>query len=182
MKKSIVWAAMCVVFMGTFSSCDKGEDPIPAIVGTWVLNTYQIKDTPPNFTAYENFETDALAGVESGYTFVFKADGTYTRSFKLCCNIKSVNDQGTYTLEGSTVIVKPDDNDDLDLIDDYMNAGLAIGLEFNVESEPDETRMKLSTPGVVLLLPNDWPQGETPSDEDWVPVDVKLIYVFDKLN
>ncbi len=182
MKKSIVWAAMCVAVMGTFSSCDKGEDPIPAIVGTWVLNTYRLMDTPPNFTGYEDFETESMVGVEAGYTLVFKQDGTYTRSFKLCCNIQSVNDQGTYTLEGSTVILKPDDTDDLDQIEDYMDQGLAIGLEFNVESEPTEIRMELSGPGFAGLLPDDFPEEEEPTQDDFVTVDITVVYVFDKLN
>lgn len=181
MKKSLVWAAMCVAVMGTFSACDKGEDPVPLIVGTWTLANYELSGLPPNFTSYNGIKDNQILGIETGYTFVFKQDGTYSRSITNCCGYSSLSDKGTYTLEGTSLIVKPDDPDDLDLIDTKIELANA-GLEFAVEEDITEIRMTVSGPGIAFLLPDDFPDNEQPTQDDFVLVDLTLIYTFNKLN
>lgn len=179
MKKSIVWVAMCVAFMGTFSSCDKGEDPVPAIVGTWSRVEYVWTELPTGFTKYwDEYTLDSWG--ESGYTIVFKADGTYTRNFNWPGD--PLNDKGTYTLEGNKLVLNPDSADALDYIEGFP----PVGKEFDVDEEPSEIRLVMSQV-ITLTLPSDAAIDEAEgdldaiADEDYKNVDVRVVYKFNKL-
>ena len=178
MKKSLVWVVL-VAFVVTLNSCG-GDDPapIPAVVGTWTLNTYQLTELPTGFSKYEGAKTSMLYGVESGYTLVVKSDGTYTRSFKMCCGYPSISDKGKWTFENDVLKLSPDNSDDLDLIESYGS----VGLEFSVKGEISDIRMNLTAPFNLPLLPDSYTGDPKDAQEaDYKVADLTLVYVFDKL-
>jgi hypothetical protein len=180
MKKSLVWAAVLGVVL-TLNSCG-GDDPepVPAIVGTWARASYEFTELPTGFTKYwEGYDPESLG--ESGYTLVFKADGTYTRAF--VAGDDSVYDEGTYTLDGTSLKLSPKDAGDLDKIDEIST----IGIEFSVLGDVTEVRLELAKP-IAFELPSDAAIdaaegnfGAIP-DEDWHVIDFTLVYKFNRLN
>ena len=175
MKKSIVWAVLLGA-VATFSSCDPDPAPVPAIVGTWSRVEYEITEVPSGFSYWEGVTQSSLG--ETGYTFVFKADGKYSRSFS-----PFVNDQGDWTLDGTKLTVSPDDPDDLDDIEDIG----VIGTEFEVEGEITDIRMELSNVVVLGLCSNaaiDAAGGDLDAvpESEWKAVNVTLLYKFNRLN
>ena len=178
MKKSLVWVVL-LGFITLLDSCKKDDPkPIPAIVGTWSLNTYKMTDLPTGFKKFEGYQDVQVLGIEVGYTFLFNQDGTYTRAFKVGGGYPSVNDKGKWTLDGTALKVAPDDADDLDKIDYYGTPGL----DFTVEGDITDVRMTLSRTVTLYLLPDSFDTTtQTPTDSDYKPVDLTLHYVFDKL-
>lgn len=178
MKKSLVWIVLMAVVM-TMNSCGDDPAPIPAVVGTWTLNTYKLVDLPTGFTSYENYETDMLYRIEAGYTLKVNADGTYTRSVKMCCGRVSLSDQGTWNFDESagTFKLSPDDAEDLDIIDYYGT----IGTDFNIVGTVSDIRMTFEMPFNFFLLPDNFPEEQEPVDADFKSVDFSLQLVFDKL-
>lgn len=177
MKNSIIWLVLLAGVVTTFNSCKEPEPvPDPPIVGTWTRSEYEITEAPSGFSSW-NGATQSSFG-ETGYVFVFKNDGTYTRSFS-----PVVDDKGTYTHVGNNLEVSPDDAGDLDTIEDIQ----IIGLEFTVEGEISEIRMVLSQVVTLTLCSDasiDAAGGNTADvpDEEWVDVDVTLLYKFNRLN
>ena len=175
MMKIIVWVVLLAGVVTTFSSCEKDPEPIPAIVGTWSRSEYEFTELPSTFSYWEGATQPSLG--ETGYTFVFKADGTYTRNVS-----PGFSDKGTWTLDGTKLKLHPDDPDDLDVAE-----GTFVGAEFDVEGEISDIRLVLSKLEVFGLASNasiDAAGGNTNNvpDEEWVNVDVTLIYRFNKLN
>lgn len=176
MKKIIVWVVLLSGVVTTFSSCDKDPDPIPAIVGTWSRTSYEFTKLPTTFSSWEGHTEPTL--LETGYTFKFNADGTYSRSFD-----PYMTDQGTWTLDGSKLTLKPNDPSDLDFME---NIGF-LGPELTVDGEISDIRMVLSAVTRFDLCSNASiaaAGGNTNNvpDEEWVPVDVTLRTKFNKLN
>lgn len=198
MKISIVWVVLLAGVITTFSSCDKEPDPIPAIVGTWSRSEYVFTDLPTSHSYWEDHSEVAL--LETGYTFKFNADGTYTRTFS-----PYMNDQGTWSLEGTKLILSPDDPDDLD----FMEAIGFLGPEFDVVGEISDIRLVVSVVtsfelasnagidaaggntnnvpdedinGNGVLDPGEDEDGDGVLDDEWKPVDVTLQTKFNKLN
>jgi hypothetical protein len=176
MKKSVVWVVLLAGVITTMNSCKDDPAPIPAIVGTWSRTEYEFTKLPSGFSYWEGVTQSSFG--ETGYTFVFKADGKYSRSFT-----PVLNDQGDWTQDGTKLTVKPDDPDDLDKIEDI---GI-VGTEFNVVGEITDIRMELSNVVTLYLASNaaiDAAGGNTDNvpDSEWKPVDVTLIYKFNKLN
>jgi hypothetical protein len=178
MKKSIVWVVLLAGVITTFNSCKEDPEPIPAIVGTWSRNVYEITELPTGFTYFEGTEQEYMHPSETGYTFVFKADGTYTRSVP-----PFMSDKGTWTLDGTKLKVSPDDPDDLDLAESTF-----IGIEFDVEGEITDIRMVLSARQTICCIPSDATietykdNPENIPDEDYKEVDATILYKFDRLN
>lgn len=174
MKRIIVWVVLLAGVVTTFNACNEEPDPIPAIVGTWSRTEYELTDVPSSHTYFDGATESSLVG-ESGYTFVFNADGTYSRSFS-----PYMNDKGTWTLDGSKLVISPDDTDDLDFIEEVG----FIGPEFDVEGEITEIRMVLSGT-TTFRLPSDAKieeYGEEPIPAaELTNVDVKLLTKFNKL-
>ena len=176
MKKSIVWVVLLAGVITTFNSCKEDPEPIPAIVGTWSRIEYEFTELPTGFSIWEGATQSSFG--ETGYTFVFKADGTYTRSFT-----PVLTDQGNYTHEGTKLTVSPDDPDDLDTIEDIG----VVGTEFDVVGEISDIRMELSAV-VTFMLFSDAALAAAGGDPDAVPeseykpVDVTLVYKFNRLN
>jgi hypothetical protein len=174
MKRIIVWVVLLAGVVTTFNACNEDPEPIPAIVGTWSRSEYELTDVPASHSYFDGATEPSLLG-ETGYTFVFNADGTYTRTFS-----PYMTDKGTWTLDGSKLIISPDDTDDLDFMEDVG----FIGPEFDVEGEITEIRMTLSGT-TTFNLPSDAAieaagEGEIP-DSEYKPVDVKLLTKFNKL-
>jgi hypothetical protein len=177
MKKSIIWVVLLAGVITTLNSCKKDDpEPIPAIVGTWSRSEYELTDPPAGYDSWDGATQSSFG--ETGYTFVFKQDGTYSRSFS-----PVMDDKGTYTHEGNHLKVNPDDPDDLDTIDNIP----LIGLEFDVEGDITEIRMVLSQQ-VKLLLCSDAAieaaggNASDVPDDQWHEVDVTMLYKFNKLN
>jgi hypothetical protein len=176
MKKSILSVALLAGVITLFSSCEKDPDPVPVIVGTWVREEYEISDPPAGFTSWDGAVQGSFG--ETGYTILFKQDGTYSRDFT-----DIVSDEGTYRLEGNQLEFSPDSSDDLSDIEDIP----VIGLEFEVEGDITELRMTLSQV-VTLFLASDASIAAAGGDlsnvpdEEWQPVDVTLLYKFNKLK
>lgn len=198
MKKSLVWVVLLAGVVTTFNSCKEDPDPIPAIVGTWSRSEYEFTGLPPTHSTWEGHTEATL--FETGYTFVFKADGTYTRQYS-----PYMSDQGTWTLDGSKLTISPDDPDDLDFIE---SVGF-LGPEFDVEGEISAIRLVLSgiatfelasnasitaaggntnnvpdedTNGNGVLDPGEDDNNNGVLDDEWKPVDVTLLTKFNKLN
>jgi len=175
MKKAIVWVALLAGVVVTFSSCDTEPPPVPLIVGTWSRVEYELTDLPSTYSYFEGTTDVALLQSESGYTVVFNADGTYSRNFA-----PYMTDKGKWTLDGSKLVMNPDDPDDLDLVEDIG----FLGPEFDVEGEITEIRMVLS--GITTFnLPSDAAieaaNGGTIPASEFKNVDVKLLTKFNKL-
>ncbi|HZY81309.1 MAG TPA: hypothetical protein VFE50_17420 [Cyclobacteriaceae bacterium] len=180
MKKSLVGVVLLGIVL-TLGSCGDDPDPISPIVGTWSRVEYEFTGLPTGFTKYwEGYSVDSWG--ESGYTFVFKSDGTYTRAFTLPSPY-NIADKGKYTLDGSALKVSPDNPRDLDLIEDVGFPGI----EFTVVGEISDIRMQLSRV-MTLSLPSDAAVDAAAGDLDAIPdseykaVDVTLVYKFDKLQ
>jgi hypothetical protein len=175
MKKFIVWVVLLAGVVTTFSSCNEDPPPVPAIVGTWSRVEYEFTELPTGFSYWEGVTQPSFG--ETGYTFVFKADGKYNRSVS-----PWVNDQGGWTQDGTKLTVSPDDPDDLD---DIEEIGI-IGTEFDVVGEITDIRMELSGVVVLGLCSNaaiDAAGGDLDAvpESEWKPVNVTLIYKFNKL-
>ncbi|HMJ67884.1 MAG TPA: hypothetical protein VK508_03265 [Cyclobacteriaceae bacterium] len=176
MKKSLVWVVL-IGFALTLNSCGKDDpEPVSLVVGTWSRAEYEFTDLPTGFT--ENWDGFTITSFgETGYTFVFKADGTYTRSVT-----PAINDKGKWTQTDANLKVSPDDPDKQDDIED---SGF-IGLEFTVEGEISDTRMVLSRV-ITLSLASDAAIAaaggdiDQVPDEEFKPVDVKILYKFNRL-
>jgi hypothetical protein len=177
MKKSLVWVVLLGAVL-TMNSCGGDDpDPVSPIVGTWSRAEYELTGLPTGFTKYwEGYSLTSFG--ETGYTFVFKEDGTYTRAVT-----PGISDKGKWTQTDANLKVSPDDPDKQDQIED---AGF-IGLEFTVEGEVSETRMEL-TRIMTLGLPSDAAvdaAGGNVDDvpnEEWKSVDVTVVYKFNRLN
>ncbi len=177
MKKSLAWVVL-MAFVLTLDSCKKDDPaPIPAIVGTWSLARYKMTELPTGFKKAEGFETVQVLGIEVGYTFVFKQDGTYTRAYNVGGGYPSVNDKGKWTQDGTTIKVSPDNPDDLDKIDFYGT----VGTQFTVVGDITDIRMTLSNTVTLYLLPDSFDTSQTPTDADYKAVDLTLQYIFNKL-
>ncbi|MEI9919874.1 MAG: hypothetical protein WDO14_13905 [Bacteroidota bacterium] len=176
MKKSLFGVVLLGLIL-VIDSCKKDDPAPPAIAGTWTLNTYKMTELPTGFTKYEGYEDVQILGIEVGYTFLFNQDGSYTRAFKVGGGYPSINDKGKWTLEGTTLKVAPDDADDLDKIDAYGTPGL----EFTVVGDITAIRMTLSRSVTVYILPDSFDTTQTPTNDDFKPVDITLQYIFDKL-
>lgn len=185
MKKSLVW----VVLLGalfTLNACgDDDPEPVAPIVGTWARAEYEFTEVPTNFKKYwEGYTTTSWQ--ESGYTFVFEADGTYKRNFTLPDQF-NLADQGEYTLDGTSFKVSPDRTADIDLIETLESDYLIFpGTEFSVKGEITDARLEL-TRVITIPLPSDAAIDETPDDENvpldkYVPVDVTVVYKFNRLS
>jgi hypothetical protein len=176
MKKSLVGVVLLGIVL-TLGSCGDDPDPIPPIVGTWSRAEYELTGLPTGFTKYWEGYTLTSFG-ETGYTFIFKQDGTYTRSVT-----PGLTDKGKWTQTESNLKVSPDDPDKQDEIED---AGF-IGLEFTIEGEISDTRLVL-TRVLTLTLPSDAAIDAADGDLDQVPdseyksVDVTIVYKFNKLD
>jgi hypothetical protein len=177
MKKSLVWVVLLGAVL-TMNSCGNDDpDPIPPIVGTWARSEYEFTDLPTGFTKYwEGYSLDSFG--ESGYTFVFKADGTYTRSVN-----PGLTDQGKWTLTDANLKVSPDDPGDLD---DIEAAGF-VGLDFVVEGEVSDIRLVLTRVMTLALASDaaiDAAGGDLNKvpDEEFKAVDVNVVYKFNRLN
>jgi hypothetical protein len=135
MKNSIIWVVLLAGVVTTFNSCKETPDPIPAIVGTWTRQDYTLTEFPATFSGYEDITISSFG--ETGYVFVFKADGTYTRTVTFN---PGLNDDGTWTLEGNELKVNPSEASDLTIIETYD----FLGTEFDVEGEISNIRLTLS--------------------------------------
>jgi hypothetical protein len=198
MKRIIVWVVLLAGVVTTFNACNEEPDPIPAIVGTWSRTEYEFTDLPASHSTWEEYTTPAF--FETGYTFVFKADGTYTRTFS-----PYLSDQGTWELDGTKLTISPDDPDDLDFMEDIG----FLGPQFDVEGEITEVRLTLSGLATFELASNaaitaaggnssnvpdeddngngvldagEDDDGDGVLDDEWKPVDVTLLTKFNKLN
>jgi len=176
MKKSLLWVAVVGIAV-TLDSCGKDPEPIPPIVGTWSRAGYEFTGLPTGFTKYwEGYQITSFG--ETGYTFKFNQDGSYTRSVT-----PGLTDKGKWTLNESNLKVSPDDPD---VQDNIENAGF-IGLEFTIEGEISDTRAVL-TRTVTLSLCSDAALDTAKGDIDQVPdsefkpVDVTVRYKFNRLN
>jgi hypothetical protein len=185
MKKSLVWVVL-LGFVLTLNSCGNDDpEPVSLVVGTWSRAEYEFTELPTGFAKYwEGFKVDTWQ--ESNYIFVFKEDGTYTRSFTLP-NPFNLNDKGKWTLDGTAFKVSPEDTDDLDLIDN-LEAQYSIypGVEFSVKGEISDTRMEL-TRIITFTLASDagidaTPEGEDIPEEYYHAVDVTVVYRFNRVN
>jgi len=179
MKKSLVW----IVLLGlafSFNACKDDPAPIPAVVGTWNLSKYVFINMPTGFKSYEGYEDVQALGIEVGYTIIFKQDGTYTRAYNVIPQYPSINDKGKWTLDGTTLKLSPDDPDDLDNIEAYGT----VGTQFKVIGDITDIRMTLENAETVTLrfLPDGWDPNQTPTNDDFKPVDFTLQYKFNKLQ
>jgi hypothetical protein len=180
MKRSLLGVVLlgCVL---TLNSCNNDDpEPVSPVVGTWSRTAYEFTGLPTGFSYFEGYTVTDWG--ESGYTFVFNADGTYRRAFVLPSPY-NLNDKGKWTLEGTAFKLSPDNPTDLDLIEDIGWPGT----EFSVVGEISETRMEISrvvTLGVPSNAAIDAAGGDLDSvpDSEFKPVDVTLVYVFDRLN
>lgn len=166
----------------TLNSCNN-DDPVPPppIVGTWSRVEYEWKELPTGFTKYwEGYTLDSWG--ETGYNLSIKADNTYSRQFTLP-SPNAINDKGSWTLDGTRLVFKPDDPDDLDAIE----AAGVVGLDFTVEGEVSDIRMvisqviKLELPTDAAIDAADGDLSQIP-DSEWKAIDVKVHYKFNKLN
>jgi len=157
-----------------FSGCGEEEEPTPPpIVGTWTRAEYQL-EVPSGFSEY----TQPFSSFgETGYTITIKSDGTYSRAYT-----PIVNDEGNWTLDGASLVLKPNDADDLDAIEDDG----FVGLEFTVEGEVSDIRMVLSRV-VRLALYSDAYLATLKETDPLDPskrtvLDVKILYKFNRLK
>jgi len=175
MKKSLVGVVLIGIVL-TLGSCGDDPDPISPLVGTWSRVEYEFTGLPANFTYWEGFSLTSFG--ETGYTFIFKQDGTYTRAVT-----PGLTDKGKWTQNESSLKISPDDPDKQDQIED---AGF-IGLEFAIEGEVSDTRMVLSRVLTLRLAPDasiDAAGGDIDAvpESEYKPVDVTIQYKFNKLN
>jgi len=178
MRKLLVWAVLVGLAFG-FTSCKK-DDPTPVdpIVGTWVLEHYTWTQMPPNFLRFEGAVTDGLYGFELGYTIIFKADGTYSRAYKVISGYKSIYDEGTWARESTGLKLKPTSAADLTLIENY---GGTPGTDFTVTGNIDNS-MTLSGLVTLPLLSDNFDTSTQPQDSDYQMVDVTVLFSFTKLQ
>ncbi|MEJ0030859.1 MAG: hypothetical protein WDO15_11030 [Bacteroidota bacterium] len=183
MKKSLLWVVLLGLIL-VIDSCKKDDDPPPAIVGTWTRNIYEFTQLPNGFTKYwEGYEIDTFG--ETNYTLLFKQDGTYTRVYTVPSSSgPSLNDTGKWTLDGTTLKLTPDKASDLDINDELLNFP---GIQFTVVGDISDIRLTVSQV-LTFRLPSDAAidtsnsTGEDVPDEDIKPVDVTVIYKFDKVK
>lgn len=182
MKKSLVGVVLLGIVL-TLGSCGDDPAPVSPLVGTWSRHEYKLTQLPTGFTKHwEGYTTNSWA--ESGYTLVFNADGTYTRAFTLPSPY-NLADKGKWTLDGSALKLSVDNTNDLDLIENLeTNFGVFPGLQFSVVGDITDIRMELSRV-LTLYLPSDAAidaagTNQIP-DSEYKPVDVTVIYRFNKL-
>jgi hypothetical protein len=176
MRRRLLWTLLLLAPVLFLSSCKEDEDPVPAIVGTWVRSEYEFSNL--DITKFSQYDKtfDNFVG-ESGYTILFKADGTYSRSFT-----PYVNDEGKWTLEGSELKLSPSSGED---IDDIEDVGI-LGTEFDVEGDVTESRLVFSQV-IKLYLYSDAYLATVPDDGSLDPtkrteLDLKVLYKFNKLK
>lgn len=179
MKKLLVWVVLLGVALG-ISSCDKGDDPAPAIVGTWSRVSYEYTGLPVTFDYWEGVTRTNFG--EANYTLLIKRDGTYTRAFTLPSPY-NLADKGEWTLDGTSFKLSPNETKDLDLIEEI---GIP-GTEFTLVGEVSGNRFKMSRVVRLGLASNadiDAADGDLDQipEEKWVGVDVTLVYTFDKIE
>jgi hypothetical protein len=179
MKRIIVWVVLLAGVVTTFNACNEEPDPIPAIVGTWSRSEYILTELPSTFSYFEGESQGSLG--DTGYTLVIKADGTYTRSVTFS-QPPNVNDKGTWTLDGTKLVLSPDDPDDIDIIE-----GTFIGLEFDIEGEITDLRLEMSAPLSICCIPSNAAidaseaSGEDIPESEFKAVDIVLVYKFNRL-
>lgn len=186
MKKSLVWAALIgTVFI--IGSCKK-DDPAPVspIVGAWTRNGYEFTNLPTGFTKYwEGYQISSWG--ETGYTLTFRSDNTYSRSFLVGSAQYNLNDEGKYTLDGTSLKLSPSRPSDLDLIDLLDQNGYFAGTEFSIENDITDVRLTMSQV-LTLGLPSDAAIDAAGGDANKLdstaikPVNVTVVYKFDKLK
>jgi hypothetical protein len=182
MRRRLIWTLLLLAPLVFLGSCSKDSDPAPpAIAGTWARVEYQFSNVPAAYTQYwGNYKLNSFG--ESGYTIVFKADGTYSRTFT-----PLISDEGKWTLDGTSLTLKPTDPDDEDAI---VDNGL-VGLQFKVEGDISDTRLVISQI-IKLYLVTDSLLQKYNWDIDAIPdaeynsnvkaVDVTILYKFNKLK
>lgn len=179
MRKLLVW----VVLMGfafAFTSC-KDDDPKPtdALVGTWALAKYTLTELPPTYSKYEGLDTDYLIGWELGYTLLFNADGTYSRAWTVderYQGAQSIYDKGKYTHEAAKLTLSPTSTTDQALIEKF---GGTPGTDFTISGDV-VSQLKMTATVTVFLLPDSF-TGDSPTADDYFPVDVEVVFTFNKL-
>ncbi len=180
MKKSLAWIVLLGVAL-SFSSCKDDEDPAPAIAGEWLRNTYEFTQLQSGFQKYwEGYQVTSFG--ESNYLIVVRADGTYTRFFTVESPY-NLNDTGKWTLDGTSFKLTPDKSSDIDLADNLFWPGT----EFTVSGEINDTRLTLTRVVTLSLFSDaklDAVGGDTSqlTDDDREPVDVTVVYKFDKVK
>ena len=181
MKRNFYRGLLLLVgFPLVFGACKKDDDPEPPkpIEGTWNRDVYQLTNLPAGFMLLNNVTTTDLYGSaqfpEEGYTFTFKADGTFER--KIAFEGPDLNDTGKYTLDGTKLSI----NSDNDQIDDE---------EFTVVGEISKTSMVVSQIFTFNLLPDAIADTlsqawyDTHADEvdaKRQPIDVTILFLFEK--
>jgi hypothetical protein len=184
MKKSLLWAVLLGLIL-VIDSCKKDDDPPPAIVGTWTRSIYEFTQLPTGFTKYwEGYQVDTFG--ETNYTIIFKQDGTYTRVYTVPASAgPSLNDTGKWTIDGTSLKLSPDKASDLDIIEQQL--GNFPGTQFTVVGDISDIRLTVSQV-LTLGLPSDATidaknaSGEQITDDDRKPVDVTIVYKFDKIK
>lgn len=180
MKKSLLWIVLLGITV-VFNACDKGSDPVPPIVGTWARNSYEFTELPTGFTKYWEGYTETSFG-ESNYILTFNADGTYSRKFTLPSPY-NLNDTGKWTLDGTKLKLTPSSASDIDLIE-YLGFP---GSEFTVVGDISEVRLTMNRVLTLSLYPDTVldeanTSGENPPADSDEPVDVTIVYKFDKVK
>ena len=184
MKKSLLWVVLLGVSLGLSSCKDDDPDPAAPIVGTWALKNYELTDFPAGFAKYnEGRETNYILGVEVGYTILFNTDGTYSRAYLLDETYQgaiSVYDKGKWTLDGANLKLTPSSTTDVNLIEGY---GATPGTAFTVQGEITEAKVTLAVTGVVLAIPDSYPEEELDdaTRDDAEAVDCTILLIFNKL-
>jgi len=180
MRKLLVWGVL-MGFAFAFTSCKK-DDPAPVdpLVGTWALAKYTLTELPATYSKYEGLDTDYLIGWELGYTLLFNSDGTYSRAWTVderYQGAQSIYDKGKWTHEATSLKLSPSSTTDATLIEKF---GGTPGTDFTVTGNVD-TQLKMTALVTVYLLPDSFDTSQTPTADDYKPVDVTVVFTFNKL-
>lgn len=179
MKRNLLFIGVLFGLI-TLAGCgsDDGPSTPPHIVGTWELDSYIFINLPSAYASNEgrifllNEITFNNVAFEA-YTLNLAANGTYTRKVEVPG--PSLNDDGTWTLDGDDFVLDPEDSNDDN--------------EFRLEKNEDdqfwisqESQFALIKDSVLDTLTQEYVDGLSNEEFNALfdPVSLDLVFAFER--
>jgi hypothetical protein len=116
-------------------ACREDEKALDPLVGKWERNFYQFKNLPPSHKNFENLMLPSpyvpgTSGIydDDSYDLIFNADGTFEREVIFNDRQSISTDDGTWTVEGTQLILNSDESSMNEVFVINSNSGTAIAL------------------------------------------------------